>query len=80
MSIEFRRGGRKVSEKQFFKGMKNDIRKKAEHEIERKLSRIIDPETGAPVKYEKTYRNGEPHWNIRGSKAATEQAKNVLGR
>ena len=57
-----------------------DIRKKAEHEIEKKLGRIIDPETRAPVKYEKTYRNGEPHWNIHGSTSAVEQARKVLER
>lgn len=80
MSVEFRRGGRKVSENQFLKGMERDIRKNTEYEIEKRLSRIVDPETGAPVKYEKRYRSGEPHWNICGSKAAAEQARKVLGR
>lgn len=80
MSVEFRRGGRKVSSDKFFKGIEDDIRNKAEQEIEKKLRRIIDPETGRPVKYEKTYRNGEPHWNIHGSEEAVDRAKAVLKR
>jgi len=80
MSVEFRRGGQKVSSDQFFKGIKDDIRSKAEQEIEKQLGRIIDPETGRPVKYDKTYRNGEPHWNIHGSREAVERAREVLKR
>ena len=51
MVIEFKRGGRKMSSKQFFDGITEDIIEMAMSEIEKRAhdiaSTIIDPETGA---------------------------------
>jgi len=78
MGIEYRRGSRKVSSRQFFDGMKADIVNSAEAEIEKRLKAIRDPETGKRVKVTKRRVNGEASFNVEGSPAAIELAKQIM--
>ena len=79
MGIEYRRGHRKVTSKQFFDGIKEDIIKGAENEIELRLKRLRDPATGQPVRITKKRINGEATWSIEGSPEAIEAAKRIIG-
>lgn len=79
MSIQFKRGSRKVSQKQFFDGLKDDIVKAAQDEVEKKLKAVRDPETGDRIRVSKKPGSGELQWQLEGSPAAIEQAKKILG-
>ena len=76
--LEFRRNGRKMSNKQFFDGIKKDVLASAEDEIERRLRSLRDPETGQPVKVSKKRNNGEASWHVEGSPEAIEAAKKIM--
>jgi hypothetical protein len=77
--LEFRRNGRKMSSKQFFDGIKEDVISTAEDEIERRLKSLRDTETGMPIRVTKQRSNGEATWNIEGSPQAIAAAKKIVG-
>ena len=78
MGLDFRRNGQKVSSRQFFDGIRGDVLKDAEKDIERRLRSVRDPETGQPLKVSKIKRFGKTEWNIEGSPEAMERAKRIV--
>ena len=78
MRFEYKRGGRKVSSKQFFDGLGKEVIKKAESHIERKLRQLRDPKTGKPVKIVKRRVGGNLTWDVEGSPEAIQAAKRIL--
>jgi hypothetical protein len=55
VSLEFRRGGRRVSEREFWRGVEGDMTKMAEKEIKRRIERLRCPIHGqAPTNTRKT--------------------------
>lgn len=78
MGLEFRRNGRKLSNRQFFDGIRDDVLKDAEKDIERRLRSVRDPATGQPLKFSKIERFGKTEWNIEGSPEAMERAKRIV--
>lgn len=79
MTFEFRRGGRRVTADQLFDGMAADMIRSAEEEVERRLRAIRDPETGQPVEITRTDEGGKARWDVRGSPAAIERARKIIG-
>ena len=78
MPIHYKRGGRKVSKKQFFDGIFDDLVKNAEKQVETRLQRVRDPKTGQPVELKKSRRGKETSWQVKGSPEAIEAAKKVI--
>lgn len=84
MAIEFRRGGRKMSQKAFFKGIMDDaldqVMNAYAEELHGKAASVVDPETGkhAPVFVR---RIGEQGWTIHttGSPAFARALEQRLG-
>jgi hypothetical protein len=78
MNLELRRNGRSVSPQEFARGLAEDAQKAAEDEIERRLRRIRDPETGRLLVVRKRRVGSKMEWDLEGSPAAIEHAKRVL--
>lgn len=79
MSIEFTRGGRKVSERGFWDGLTEDLIKEAEDRIEAQLKSVSDPKTGQPITVKQVMRGGETNFELEGSPEAIDAAKRILG-
>jgi hypothetical protein len=79
MSIEYRRGGRKVSQQGFWDGLTDELIKEAEDSIEARLKSVCDPSTGQPIRVKKVTHGGETNFELEGSPEAIDEAKCILG-
>lgn len=67
MSLEFRRGGRRVSQDDFVKGLEQDVLDLASNEIEARVRRTRCPIHGStPTSVRRTGTPRSPSWQVEG--------------
>jgi hypothetical protein len=66
VGVEFRVGGRKVSQRGFARGIANEALKGVDEEMQRRLSSIHCPTHGQRARVQSTRAGGDLTWHVEG--------------
>ena len=79
--FEYRVGGRRVSERDFLKGLEKEVMGTATKDLRKKLQSIRDPRTGERLKVTEVRQPGRPpDFKVSGPEALVKKASKLLRR
>lgn len=79
--MDYRISGRRVSGRDFFKGIEKEVMAMATKDLRNKLQSIRDPRTGERLKVTEVRRPGRPpDFKVSGPEALVKQASKLLKR